>query len=62
MVLPVRLIPTVSKILETFLNKHIVHYVEPYLSSLLCGFRKGYNAQRMIIPMLEKRKTTLDKG
>ena len=34
----------------------------PYLSSLLCGFRKGYNAQHALIRMLEKWKTSLDNG
>ena len=32
----------------------------PYLSSLLCGFRKGYNAQHALVRMLEKWKTSLD--
>ena len=33
-----------------------------YLSSLLCGFRKGYNAQHTLIRAIEKWRTCLDKG
>lgn len=36
--------------------------MEPYLSSLLCGFRNGYDAQHVLVRMLEKKKRSLDKG
>ena len=39
----VSVLPTVSKVFERLLEKHIIDYMTPYLSSLLCGFRKGYN-------------------
>ena len=33
---------------------------EPILSKCQCGFRKGYTAQHCVLPMLEKRKSTVD--
>ena len=41
---PVSVLPTVSKVFERLLNKKIMDYMGLYLLSLLCGFRKGYNA------------------
>ena len=57
---PVSVLPTVSKVFERLLDKQIISYMGPYLSSLLCGFRKGYNAQHALVRMLEKWKTSLD--
>ena len=59
---PVSVLPTVSKVFERLLDKQIIDYMTPYLSSLLCGFRKGYNAQHALVRMLEKWKTSLDNG
>ena len=59
---PVSVLPTVSKVFERLLDKQIIDYMGPYLSSLLCGFRKGYNAQHALVRMLEKWKTSLDNG
>ena len=44
------------------MDKQIVAYITPFLSSLLCGFRKGYNAQHALIRVLEKFKISLDEG
>ena len=52
----------VSKVFERLLDKQIIDYMGPYLSSLLCGFYKRYNAQHALVRMLEKWKTTLDNG
>ena len=57
---PVSVLPTVSNVFERLLDKQIISYMGPYLSSLLCGFRKGYNAQHPLVRMLEKWKTSLD--
>ena len=55
-------LPTVSRVFERLLDKQIIDYMGLYLSSLLCGFRKGYNAQHALVRMLEKWKTNLDNG
>ena len=44
------------------MDKQIIDCMQSYLSSLLCDFYKGYNAQHALVRMLEKWKTSLDKG
>ena len=43
------------------LYSEIKDYIETHLSSHLCGYRKGYNAQYALIGMIEKWKIWLDK-
>ena len=59
---PISVLPTVSKLFERIMDKQIVTYITPFLSSLLCGFRKGYNAQHALVRLLEKFKISLDEG
>ena len=59
---PISVLPTVSKLFERMMDKQIVAYITPFLSSLLCGFRKGYNAQHALIRVLEQFKISLDEG
>ena len=59
---PISVLPTVSKLFERIMDKQIVAYITPFLSSLLCGFRKGYNAQHALVRLLEKFKISLDEG
>ena len=40
---PVNVLPTVSKVFEIITDGQITTYISHHLSSLLCGFRKGYN-------------------
>ena len=37
---PISVLPTVSKLFERIMDKQIIAYITPFLSSLLCGFRK----------------------
>ena len=59
---PISVLPTVSKVFERLMGTQISAYMSQYLSSLLCGFRKGYNAQHALIRAIEKWRTCLDKG
>ena len=59
---PVSVLPAVSKVFERLLNKQITNYIEPCLSSILCSFHKGYNAQHALVRVLEKWKSSLDSG
>ena len=43
------------------MDKQIVTYITPFLSSLLCGFRKGYSAQHALVRLLEKFRISLDE-
>ena len=59
---PISVLPTVSKLFERIIDTQIVAYITPFLSSLLCGFRKGYNAQHALVRLLEKFKISLDES
>ena len=59
---PISVLPTVSKVFERFMGTQISTYMSQYLSCLLCGFRKGYNAQHALIRTIEKWRTYLYKG
>ena len=36
-------------------------HVEEYLSPYLCGYRKGFSTQQVLLSLLERWKNTLDK-
>ena len=59
---PVSVLPTVSKVFERIMDRQIIKYITPFLSILLCGFRKGFNTQHALIRMVEKWKVSLDNG
>ena len=59
---PISVLPTVSKLFERIMDKQIAAYITSFLSSLLCGFRKGYSAQHALVRLLEKFKISLDEG
>ena len=50
-----------SKIFERLMYKEVASYMEKYLSSKLCGFRKGYSSQLSLIVMLEEIRKKLDE-
>ena len=57
---PVSVLPVVSKIFERIMHKQITVYIEEYLSTFLCGFRKGFNTQHALMALIEKWKQSLD--
>ena len=59
---PVSILPVVSKIFERIMQKQLNLYIGKYLSPYLCGFRKGYNTQYALLPMIEKWKQYLDNN
>ena len=40
---PISLLPIISKIFERIMLNQITPYMNKYLSSYLCGYRKGFN-------------------
>ena len=58
---PVSVLPTVSKIFERLMHNKMTTYIDKHLSTYLCGYRKGYNAQYALISLLEKWKKSLDQ-
>ena len=59
---PVSVLPTVSKIFERIMQKQLTTFIEPHLSTFLCGYRKGFNCQYALLHMLENWKMSLDKN
>ena len=59
---PISVLPTVSKVFERFMGTQISRYMSQYLSCLLCGFRKGYNAQHALIRTIEKMEYVPRQG
>ena len=45
---PISILPTVSNIFEKMLFNQLQRFSNKFLSSLLCGIRKGYNAQHAL--------------
>ena len=58
---PVSVLPVVSKLFERIIHKQIGSHIERYLSPYLCGYRKDFNAQHVLLALLEKWRIMLDK-
>ena len=59
---PVSILPTLSKIFERTLFEQISGSFDNFLSEKECGFRKGYSTQYCLVNLLEKWKSSVDKG
>ena len=59
---PVSILPIISKIFEKIISKEITNFMERLLSKYQCGFRRGFTAQNCLLAMLEKWKSSVDKG
>ena len=59
---PITVLSSVSKIFERLMYEQIIPFAECFLSPLLCGFRKGYNAQHALLKFSETCKAAIDKG
>ena len=59
---PVSVLTTVSKIFERLMQKQISEYMNQFLSPFLCGNRKGFNTQTVLVWLIEKWKYQLDKN
>ena len=56
---PVSVLPVVSKVFER--HKQMSLHVKEYLSPYLCGHRKEFGTQEVILFLLERWKNILDK-
>ena len=59
---PVSILPVISKIFEKMISKPITSFMDPLLSKYRCGFQRGFSAQNCLLAMLEKWKSSVDKG
>ena len=57
---PIIILPTVSKIFEIILFSQLQRFSKEFLSPLLCGFRKGYSTQYVLINLLQEWQKCLD--
>ena len=60
--IPVGILSNIPKIFERCMFQQISKLMEPLLSKYQRGFRKGYNTQYCLLAMLEKCKSSMDKG
>ena len=58
----ITILPNLSKIFERFMQNQLHPYLNQISSKYQCGFRKGYNAQHSLMPMIEKWRKFLDIG
>ena len=59
---PVSVLPLFSKVFEILLYDQLSDYLEKYLSTLLCGFRKTHSTQHALFKLLQAWQEELDKS
>ena len=59
---PVNVLPSVSKIFERVLHRQVSSYVDQFLSTFMCGYRKGFSTQQALLSLIERWKNTLDQN
>ena len=57
---PISILPTISKIYERLMLQQVSLHVSEVISTHLCGFRKGYNAQHPLLKLKDKLNKNLD--
>ena len=57
---PVSILSTISNIFERLIQKQIVGYMENFLPPYLCGYRKNFNTQQVLLALIERWKKALD--
>ena len=58
---PVSVPPTVCKISERTMQKQISDYIGQFISLFLCGYRKGFSTQYVLLTLIERLNFCLDK-
>ena len=59
---PVSVLTSVSKIFERILRRQVSSYVDQFLSTFMCGYRKGLSTQQALLSLIERSKITLDQN
>ena len=57
---PVSILRVISNIFEKVLCKQLTVSAAQSLSKYQCSFSKGYGAENLLVPILEKRKGVID--
>ena len=50
---PISVLPLIYKIFERIIHDQLSEYLEKYLNSILCGFRKGHSTQHALFKLLQ---------
>ena len=50
---PISVLPLISKIFERIIHDQLSEYLEKYLNSILCRFRKGHSTQHALFKLLQ---------
>ena len=58
---PISILPSISKVFERQIFKQMSRYVDDILSPYLCGFRKGFNTQHVLLRLKNQLNKSLDK-
>ena len=59
---PVSVLPLLSKVFERLIYDQLIVYLEQYLNSLLCGFRKAHSTQHALFRLLQNWHNELDNS
>ena len=59
---PVSVLPLLSKVFEKVIYDQLSQYLDKYLNSLLCGFRKAHSSQHALFKLLQAWQEELDKS
>ena len=57
---PVSVLPCVSKIFGRIIQRQLSSLIDEFLSPHLCGYRKGFTIQYVLLPLIEKEKKSLN--
>ena len=57
---PITVLPGVSKFFEKLMHKQRSFYIDQFLSPYICGHRKGFSTQHVLLSFIEKWKKVLD--
>ena len=58
----VSVLPSVSKIFERILYRQVSSYVDQFLSTFMCRYRKDFRRQQALLSLTERWKNTLDQN
>ena len=59
---PISVLPLISKIFERIIHDQLSEYLEKYLNSILCRFRKVHYTQHALFKLLQTWQEELDKS
>ena len=58
---PITVLSTFSKVFERLLYALMIGYADRFLVLYLCGFRKGFHTQHVLLRLMDTCKNSLDK-